>query len=172
MAKLLLASGADSNAPTKTGYTPLHIASHYGAQTIVKLLLEQGADVNQCTNFGYSPLHQAAQQGHITIIRLLLKSKADPNLVTKVSFCYLIWLNAEKSVRLQNGQTAFNIADKLGYVTIAESLKVVTETTIVTTTTIHIDEKYKVVGPETMHETYLSDSEDEGGTFYFNILVF
>ena len=55
------------------------------------------------------------------------------------------------------------IAQRLGYITIAETLKVVTETvttkTIVTTT----KEKYKVTAPETMQETFMSDSEDEAG---------
>lgn len=49
-----------------------------------------------------------------------------------------------------------------------ESLKVVTETNIVTTTTINIEEKYRVVAPEAMQETFMSDSEDEGGKSFFN----
>lgn len=44
-----------------------------------------------------------------------------------------------------------------------EELKVVTETNITTTTTVSIEEKYKVVAPEAMQETFMSDSEDEGG---------
>ena len=39
----------------------------------------------------------------------------------------------------------------------------VTETTITTTTTTIIEEKYRVQAPETMQETFMSDSEDEGG---------
>ena len=39
----------------------------------------------------------------------------------------------------------------------------VTETTITTTTTTTIEEKYRVVAPESMQETFMSDSEDEGG---------
>lgn len=27
------------------------------------------------------------------------------------------------------------------------------------------DEKYRVVAPESMHETFMSDSEEEGGKF-------
>lgn len=52
-----------------------------------------------------------------------------------------------------------------------ETLKVVTETTITTTTTSTIEEKYKVLAPESMQETFMSDSEDEGGNvklFLFN----
>lgn len=64
---------------------------------------------------------------------------------------------------LQQGQTALSIAQKLGYISVVETLKVVTETTITTTTTTTIEEKYKVVAPESMQETFMSDSEDEGG---------
>ncbi|XP_044737008.1 ankyrin-3-like isoform X2 [Chrysoperla carnea] len=145
VAKILLDHGANSNSTTKTGYTPLHVASHYGNANIVKLLLENGANVGSATELGYTPLHQAAQQGHTLIINILLKSKADPNAQTK------------------NGQTALSIANKLGYVTVVETLKVVTTETIITTTiSSTFEEKYRVVAPEAMHDTFLSDSEDEG----------
>ena len=64
---------------------------------------------------------------------------------------------------LQNGQTALSIAQKLGYISVVETLKVVTEKEITTTTTTTIEEKYKVLAPESMQETFMSDSEDEGG---------
>lgn len=51
----------------------------------------------------------------------------------------------------------------MGYVSVVETLKVITETTITTTTTSTIEEKYKVIAPESMQETFMSDSEDEGG---------
>ena len=47
--------------------------------------------------------------------------------------------------------------------TVVETLKIVTETTI--TTTVTIEEKYRVVAPEAMQETFMSDSEDDGGLF-------
>ena len=64
---------------------------------------------------------------------------------------------------LQNGQTALSIAQRLGYISVVETLKVVTEQEITTTTTTTIEEKYKVLAPESMQETFMSDSEDEGG---------
>ncbi|KAG5900648.1 hypothetical protein JTB14_005921 [Gonioctena quinquepunctata] len=145
VAQLLLRSGGQKDAQTKQGYTPLHVACHHGHVNMVRLLIEQGADVNPATMAGYTPLHQAAQQGHVLVISLLLKNKADPNAVTN------------------NGQTALGIANKLGYISVVEELKVVTETNITTTTTVNIEEKYKVVAPEAMQETFMSDSEDEGG---------
>ncbi|WP_407809560.1 ankyrin repeat domain-containing protein, partial [Staphylococcus aureus] len=48
---------------TKAGYTPLHVACHFGQINMVRFLLQHGADVNAITSHGYTPLHQAAQQG-------------------------------------------------------------------------------------------------------------
>ncbi|XP_019504782.1 PREDICTED: ankyrin-1 [Hipposideros armiger] len=66
------------------GYTPLHVASHYGNIKLVKFLLQHQADVNAKTKLGYSPLHQAAQQGHTDIVTLLLKNGASPNEVSSL----------------------------------------------------------------------------------------
>ncbi|XP_057661855.1 ankyrin-2-like isoform X33 [Diorhabda carinulata] len=146
VAEVLVKNGANVNCATKGGYTPLHIASHYGQVNMVKFLLKNGADIESKTSLNYTPLHQAAQQGHATIVNILLEHNADPNAVTT------------------NGQTPLNIAQKLGYITVIETLKVVTTVTnITTTTTINIEEKYKVQAPELMHETFMSDSEEEGG---------
>ncbi|XP_022217443.2 ankyrin-3 isoform X1 [Drosophila obscura] len=145
VARTLLENGASISERTKNGYTPLHIAAHYGQINLVKYLLENDADIEMSTNIGYTPLHQAAQQGHIMIINLLLRHKANPDALTN------------------NGKTALNIASNLGYVTAVETLKVVTQTSITNTSTGVVEEKYKVVSPELMHETLLSDSEDEGG---------
>ncbi len=57
------------------------------------------------------------------------------------------------------------IAQKLGYISVVEELKLVTQTTLIQTTTKIIEEKYKVQMPETMQETFMSDSEDELGMF-------
>lgn len=54
-----------------------------------------------------------------------------------------------------------DIASKLGYVTVMETLKEVSEPSIAPAS----QEKYKVVAPETMLETFMSDSEEEGGMF-------
>lgn len=58
----------------------------------------------------------------------------------------------------------------MGYISVVEELKVVTETNITTTTTVSIEEKYKVVAPEAMQETFMSDSEDEGGSYVFLLI--
>ena len=71
--------------PIKAGYTPLHVAAHFGQAAMVRFLLSSGASVDSSTSAGYTPLHQAAQQGHTLVINLLLESKAKPNAVTNVS---------------------------------------------------------------------------------------
>lgn len=50
-------------------------------------------------------------------------------------------------------------------------MKVVTELTINTTTTMNIEEKYKVMAPEAMQETFMSDSEDEGGRCWWSKIL-
>lgn len=67
---------------------------------------------------------------------------------------------------LQQGQTGLSIAQKLGYISVVETLKAVTDSPISPTPS---EEKYKVVSPETMQETFMSDSEDEGGIIFKTI---
>ncbi|XP_038219061.1 ankyrin-2-like isoform X2 [Zerene cesonia] len=141
VAQLLVKNGAQVDICTKGGYTPLHIASHYGQANMVRYLLENGASIKAQTSHGYTALHHAAQQGHINIVNILLEHKADANATTV------------------NGQTPLDIASKLGYVTVMETLKEVSEPSLAPAS----QDKYKVVAPETMLETFMSDSEEEGG---------
>ncbi|XP_066908562.1 ankyrin-2 isoform X2 [Halyomorpha halys] len=142
VATILIKSNAQVDTTTKAGYTPLHVASHFGQMGMVKLLLANDASANAVTTVNYTPLHQAAQQGHSTIVAALLDAGADPNAQTN------------------QGQTGLSIAQKLGYISVVETLKAVTDSPISPTPS---EEKYKVVSPETMQETFMSDSEDEGG---------
>lgn len=54
------------------------------------------------------------------------------------------------------------IAQRLGYVSVVETLKTVTETTVITETTTVQEDKYRPQNPEAMNETMFSESEDEG----------
>ncbi|XP_076981363.1 ankyrin-3 isoform X25 [Tamandua tetradactyla] len=139
VAEVLVNQGAQVDAQTKMGYTPLHVGCHYGNIKIVNFLLQHSAKVNAKTKNGYTPLHQAAQQGHTHIINVLLQSGASPNELTV------------------NGNTALAIARRLGYISVVDTLKVVTEETLITTT---ITEKHKMNVPETMNEV-LDMSDDE-----------
>ncbi|XP_075886948.1 ankyrin-2 isoform X3 [Nelusetta ayraudi] len=140
-AEVLSKHDANLDQQTKLGYTPLIVACHYGNAKMVNFLLQQGASVNAKTKNGYTPLHQAAQQGNTHIINVLLQHGAKPNATT------------------MNGNTALSIAKRLGYISVVDTLKVVTEEVITTTTTI--TEKHKLNVPETMTEI-LDVSDDEG----------
>lgn len=70
----------------QAGFTPLHVACHFGQLNMVRFITaRQGANINATTTSGYTPLHQAAQQGHSTIVSHLLDKGADPNILTSVS---------------------------------------------------------------------------------------
>lgn len=84
VAEILVKNGADVNSITKAGYTPLHIASHYGQANMVRFLLGNGANVGATTTLCYTSLHQAAQQGHTNIVNILLEHKADADVITTV----------------------------------------------------------------------------------------
>ncbi|XP_031712253.1 ankyrin-1a isoform X5 [Anarrhichthys ocellatus] len=139
IADILVKQGASVYAATRMGYTPLHVACHYGNIKMVKFLVQQQADVNSKTRLSYTPLHQAAQQGHTDIVTLLLKHGAQPNETTT------------------NGTSALAIAKRLGYISVSDVLKLVTEETASMTTT----EKHRMSFPETVDEI-LDVSEDEG----------
>uniref|UniRef100_A0A8C2IJ76 Ankyrin 2a, neuronal n=1 Tax=Cyprinus carpio TaxID=7962 RepID=A0A8C2IJ76_CYPCA len=141
VAEILVKHEANVDQQTKLGYTPLIVACHYGNVKMVNFLLQNGANVNAKTKNGYTPLHQAAQQGNTHIINVLLQHGAKPNAVT------------------MNGNTALSIAKRLGYISVVDTLKVVTEEIITTTTTV--TEKHKLNVPETMTEVLdVSDEED------------
>ncbi|XP_077959254.1 ankyrin-3-like isoform X31 [Gasterosteus aculeatus] len=139
VAEVLVNQGATLDPETKLGYTPLHVACHYGNVKMVNFLLKNQAKVNAKTKNGYTPLHQAAQQGHTHIINLLLHHGASPNELTA------------------SGNSALSIARRLGYISVVDTLKVVTEETLITKTVI---EKHRMNVPETMNEV-LDMSDDE-----------
>ncbi|XP_066536643.1 ankyrin-2b isoform X3 [Hoplias malabaricus] len=141
VAEILVKNGANLDQQTKLGYTPLIVACHYGNAKMVNFLLKSKASVNAKTKNGYTPLHQAAQQGNTHIINVLLQYGAKPNAITV------------------NGNTALAIARRLGYISVVDTLRVVTEEIITTTTTV--TEKHKLNVPETMTEV-LDVSDEEG----------
>ncbi|XP_062281765.1 ankyrin-2-like [Scomber scombrus] len=138
-AEVLTKHDANLDQQTKLGYTPLIVACHYGNAKMVNFLLQQGTSINAKTKNGYTPLHQAAQQGNTHIINVLLQHGAKPNATTV------------------NGNTALSIAKRLGYISVVDTLKVVSEEVITTTTMV--TEKHKLNVPETMTE--MLDVSDE-----------
>ena len=66
---------------------------------------------------------------------------------------------------IQAGHTPLSIAQRLGYVSVVELLKNVTDQSVAPTVqpVAGDTEKYKVTAPETMQEAPMSESDDEGG---------
>ena len=77
--RLLLARGADVNAKTREGITPLLIAVLARQPAIVELLLRLKADPNAATTEGNTALMAAAMAGHRAIAQQLLAAHADVN---------------------------------------------------------------------------------------------
>jgi ankyrin repeat protein len=77
--KEFLAAGADVNAKSKYGGTPLQYAAAYGHKETAELLVAKGADVNAKDKNGYTPLFGAALEGHKEVAELLIAKGADVN---------------------------------------------------------------------------------------------
>ena len=75
----LLDAGADPNARTAAGDTPLHLSLWYRDSTLVSALVEAGADVNARNDEGETPLHVARRLGNGPAMRWLLILGADPD---------------------------------------------------------------------------------------------
>lgn len=73
-AGLLLALGASPNAIEHGGVTALHLAAHYGDETIVDMLLLRGADATRKADDGKTAVDAAQEAGHSALARLLRTS--------------------------------------------------------------------------------------------------
>ncbi|KAK3742699.1 hypothetical protein RRG08_025644 [Elysia crispata] len=67
------------NDTTKSGFTPLHIASHYGNTNVANLLIQRNADVNFRAKNNITPLHVGSRWGKLNMVNLLLDSNATIN---------------------------------------------------------------------------------------------
>ena len=103
--KALLANGANVDAVTESGMTPLMYAASNGSAEIVQILLDSGAQVNAKRNDGFTAIDLAAFFGQLGVVRLLLQRGADPEARGRVGTSSETWA----SVR--------------GFVDIAETLR-------------------------------------------------
>jgi hypothetical protein len=62
------------------GWTPLHIAAHFGLLSLADHLILKGAELMVKSDDGLTPLHCAANHLHSDMLKLLLERGADPNL--------------------------------------------------------------------------------------------
>ncbi|CAM9969019.1 unnamed protein product [Pylaiella littoralis] len=76
---MLAKAGADLEAKTAHGYTPLHVAVDQGHSEVVTALIGAGASCEPRLESGETPLHTAASMGHAKVVRVLLLAKANPS---------------------------------------------------------------------------------------------
>lgn len=74
--RLLLDAGADVNARSTRGLTPLHVAAKGNAPEIMQLLLERGGDIEAADADGRTPLLWAAYEGSDKAVQLLVRQGA------------------------------------------------------------------------------------------------
>ncbi|CAM9787345.1 unnamed protein product, partial [Laminaria digitata] len=79
---LLLSAGADIDAPSDEGFTPLHWASYRrDCDDLTAILLRYGANKDAVMDDDdWSPLHMAAEHGNVAATRALLAAGADVTL--------------------------------------------------------------------------------------------
>ena len=77
--RTLLQNGADVNAPSVDGTTPLHWAVHRNDVELVDVLIRAGANVKATNRYGVAPVSLAAENGNAAVIERLLAAGADPN---------------------------------------------------------------------------------------------
>ena len=78
--KLLRDAGANLDAVTRGGYTPLHVSLHFINVELVSLLVEAGANVNAASDVGNTALHYAASRRSLACVEVLLAAGADVNV--------------------------------------------------------------------------------------------
>lgn len=114
----LLARGADPNAVSSEGLTPLlHATSE-----VAPLLIEAGADVNPDAGYGTgTPLGSAVISDDLDYIRLLLNAGADPDTVVPIlshqgPLHFAVTNGSAEAIRLLLDAGANpNLADELGF---------------------------------------------------------
>uniref|UniRef100_A0AAY4EXE5 Ankyrin-3-like n=1 Tax=Denticeps clupeoides TaxID=299321 RepID=A0AAY4EXE5_9TELE len=182
----LLEYGAEPNAVTRQGISPLHLAAQEGSVDLLALLLARSANVNMANKSGLTPLHLAAQEDQVGVGEVLLNHGAEVEAPTKgstpahthtqislkkkwrrnVEYLYMCSININQMMMMsmmilklweQNRNTALSIARCLGYISVVDTLRGVTDESL---SNVAVSEKHKLNVPETINE-FLDMSDDE-----------
>lgn len=90
----LLGAGADANAVTEYGVSPLAIACQNGNERVVAALVAAGADVAFELPGGETMLMRAARTGDLDVVELLLDAGADVRATERLGQSALMWAAA------------------------------------------------------------------------------
>jgi ankyrin repeat protein len=83
----LLDGGADPDALSYRGWTPLRLAIRRGFYDAADMLLSlSNADANPRTHTGLTPFHLAAKHGDLALLKLLLENGADINALSQTGY--------------------------------------------------------------------------------------
>jgi ankyrin len=85
IATTLLEYGAQTNAESKAGFTPLHLSAQEGHTDMSTLLIEHQAEPNYEAKNGLTPMHLCAQEDRVNVAAILVKNNAEINVQTKVN---------------------------------------------------------------------------------------
>ena len=126
--KELLAKGADPNAKTAIGASPLHGAVRKGEAEITRTLIAHGADVNATDASSFTPLMAAASANQTHNIEVLLAAGARMDAQDDKGFTALMWAvaqgspqgvevllenNAQVNARSKEGKTALWLSKQI-----------------------------------------------------------
>ena len=82
----LLEYGAKTDAESKAGFTPLHLAAQEGHVDMTNLLLKNDADPNAKAKNGLAPMHLCAQEDRINVAAILASNGSELDSETKAGY--------------------------------------------------------------------------------------
>ncbi|XP_042911828.1 uncharacterized protein [Parasteatoda tepidariorum] len=104
--KLLIKRGADIEAKSMHGETPLHYAVNHDKYEVVEILIKNGADMNARSSRGYTPLHAAVMNEKYEVVELLIKEGADVEAKNSYDVTPLFVAGSEKIAKLLIAKSA------------------------------------------------------------------
>ncbi|XP_016142837.1 ankyrin-3-like, partial [Sinocyclocheilus grahami] len=130
IATTLLEYGADTNAATRQGISPLHLAAQEGNVDMVTLLIARETAINLGNKSGLTPLHLAAQEDKVNISEVLVNHGATVDPETKMAYTplhvachygnikmvhFLLKNQAKVNAKTKNGYTPLHQAAQQGH---------------------------------------------------------
>jgi uncharacterized protein len=129
--RMLLARPPLVGSFSPDGWTPLHLAAHFGRGEIARELLERHAPIDAVARngIGNQPLEAAVAGGHVGLVRTLLAAGADPDhrshggLTALHAAAYsgdlsmvrlLVSAGADVDAAMEGGKTALDLATEQG----------------------------------------------------------